>query len=64
MFEMQILSNFNAQINNLVLFKIKLCLLRFIKGKRSGLGKFLVTEGPFKNDEKCFLFHFKRSFCS
>ena len=32
-----------------------------LKGALSGLRDFLAT---FKNDEKCFLFHFKSSLCS
>ena len=34
-----------------------------VKGALLGLRQFLATE-PFKNDEKCFLFHLKNSFRS
>ena len=38
--------------------------LIFIKGALSGLRQFLGNWKPFKNDEKCILFHLKSSFCS
>ena len=35
-----------------------------VKGALPGLRQFLTTEGSLENDEKCFLFHLKSSFCS